>query len=116
MSAVIYNYFEAPNLISLNEDKMKNYGYVCKICKAKNKKIKGEFLVIKAAHGVTSNLISHLKTSGHEIEYDEYVSKQIELCTPNSKKRRRLDCGSPIHFNLMQSPKYINGSVKQKDR
>ena len=128
MSTLIYTYFEEAVIDPLIKNKK---SYVCKLCKAK-----GIDRAIKIVGTTNSNLVTHMQTSKHEKEYEEYqMAKELEkLNKQNTPKRgiKRLfesigltpEYNTPlknfqninISNSITQSPKYAFNSVKQKER
>jgi hypothetical protein len=84
MSALAYKYFEngVPVLNTIN-----NFSYQCKICKKRD--IEKH---IKAKKYVTSNLLKHLRSTGHdEVEPDVFNQTTLQFFSPQVKRTRLFD-------------------------
>ena len=139
--AVVYEFYEAGVLLSeKTRDNKINYSYVCKFCKINNIKVDGDFVKIKAPQGIyfhlefyiissnqffihnlgiTSNLITHLKSINHENEYAKFILKQkSQEHTPDAKKRKLefSESLSPYRLNVLSTPKYSVNSQFQNER
>jgi hypothetical protein len=118
----IYDYYEEGVFVSTITDKgghlIPNYNYVCKACKARNKKTKeGETVTINALQHVNSNLTRHLGTIGHDKEIKEYreANKTKQHKRERSASPARNLPGSPasIFRNIHpQSPLTIDGKIQ----
>jgi hypothetical protein len=136
MSAIYEFYEEGLTLVEKTNDGKQLITFVCKLCKSKG--IQVNFLKIKITRGlffvfliknqfkvyclgITSNLVSHLKTTGHENEYSKYCIKRQLLenvsSTPDSKKRKLNMNESPLsRLMIASSPKYSQNSYFQNER
>ena len=91
----IYQYF-GPGVIEKDANDKELIAYKCFVCENNGKKgIDGSFKTVRPPKGVTSNLIRHLETKGHEKEFLEY--SKIKQTETSHKRKLNETYDSPVN-------------------